>query len=196
MHSRLFLYRVLRLHVQLASHLVAVIGKKIVVQRFLIASNGTAYAGSMGGEDSTYLGQMSIDVKCAQTAHPLVSMINNTLVLIKIVVVIALHYQTCSVREHRGFVVVAIGMERIDLIVFPKPSINLVFLFEIRLKVHQNSYWLSWNGPSSNTQVQTLFLCLPLPFSKKRLVFLEIGTFLLFPKIRTNKYYPVLHFLL
>ena len=188
----------LRLHVQLFSHLVTVISKEIVVQWLLIASNRTADAGGVGGEDSTNLGHVGIDVKRAQSAHPLVGVINHLGVWSdgKQVMIKALRHQTSCIREHRGFVVVAIGVERVNAIVLPKPSVYLILLFEERVKVHKDSNRLARNGPTTNSDLQALLLSQTLPFGKEQLVFLEIGTFLLFPKVRTNKDNPVFHLLL
>ena len=63
MVSGLLLNRVLTLHVQLFGHLIAIIGKQIVVQGLIIASNTTAYACGMSSEDGSNLWIMLLDIK-------------------------------------------------------------------------------------------------------------------------------------
>ena len=76
MPSGLLFNGVFRLHIQLTGHLITIISGKIVVQRFHVASYRTSDAGGVGRKDGTNLRQFVVDVKCTQTAHPLVGMIN------------------------------------------------------------------------------------------------------------------------
>ena len=77
MMSGLLLNRVFRLHVKLIGHLVTIIGKQIVIERFLITGNRTAYTGSMGRKECCYLWNILVQVEGTQTAHPLIGMIDD-----------------------------------------------------------------------------------------------------------------------
>ena len=118
------------------------------------------------------------------------------LLAVEIVIVETLRHQSGSIREHRGLVVVAIAVQRVDAVVFPQPSVDFVFLLKVWGKVHQDGYRLTRNSPTTHFDLQALLLSLPLPIGKERTVFLEIGTFTFLPAIRTNKDNMVLHFLL
>ena len=83
----------LRLHVQFTCHLVAVVCKKIVVQRFLVARNGAAYARGMCRKDGAYLWQLVVDVECTETAHPFIGMVDDPLAGIQKMTVEALNDQ-------------------------------------------------------------------------------------------------------
>ena len=133
----------------------------------------------MGGEDGADLRQFIVDVKSAKAAHPLIGMIDHLLLSVKIVIIEALNYEGSSIREHRRLVVITISMQRVNLIVLPQPSVNLILLFEIRYKVYQDGDWFSWHRPSPYPHLKTVILGLPLPIGKERLILPEIGTFLL-----------------
>ena len=90
----------LRLHIELASHLVAIIGKEIVVERLHITSYRATNARGMSGEDSTNLRQLVVDIQGTKTAHPLVSVIDHLLTAVEIMIIKALNHQCGSIREH------------------------------------------------------------------------------------------------
>ena len=98
--SSLLLDRVLGLHIQFSSHLITIIGKQIVVERFHVTSNGATDTRGMGRKDGTDLGQLVVDIECTQSAHPLISMIDDLLRQVEIMVVEALHHKGCGIREH------------------------------------------------------------------------------------------------
>ena len=155
MQSCLFLYRMFRLHIQLLSHLVAIIGKEVVIEGLLVTSNRTSDASGMGCEDGTNLWQFIVDIKGTKSAHPFIGMIDNLCIVIEgfafdSIHIKALHDQCCSIREHRCFVIVTISMERIYCIVFPQPAIYLIFLFKERFEINQYGNRFSWNSPTTN----------------------------------------------
>ena len=57
-------------------------------------------------------------------------MIYHATVAIDVVTIEALYHSAGSIGEHRGFVVIAIGMQTIHLIVFPQPSVYIILLSE------------------------------------------------------------------
>ena len=73
----LLLNRVLRLHIQLLGHLVAIVGKKIVVERFVVASDAPPDARGVGGENRGDLRQMMVDIQQSEARHPFVGVIND-----------------------------------------------------------------------------------------------------------------------
>ena len=145
----------------------------------------------MSREYRTNLGQLIINIKSSQSAHPLICVVNNLILQCEIVIVETLNHQSCCIREHRSLVVIAIGVERINAVVFPQPSIYIVLLFEVRIKIYQNCYWLARNSPSAHPNLESLIFSLPLPISKEGTFLLEIRTLILFPKIRTDEDYLI-----
>ena len=85
-------------------------------------------------------------------------------------------------------------MQTINLIVFPQPPVNIIFLFKIRQKVYQDSNWATWNIPSPHPDIEFFSLSYLYPICKQGLVLNEIGTFVISPHIWTNKYNMVFHF--
>ena len=180
--SRLLFYRVLALHVQLASHLVAIIGKQIIIQRLHVAGYRAADAGSMSGEDSTDLGQFVVDIKGTKTAHPLISVIDDLKrrgITLSNTCIQALHDKPCSIREHRGLVVITIGVERVNTVFLPQPAVNLILLLKIWHEVYQDGDGFSRHCPAPYPHLKAVRLSLPLPIGKERLIFPEIGALLL-----------------
>ena len=194
--SCLLLNRMLRLHIQFPWHLVTVIGEEIVIKRFHVAGNASADTSGMRREDGTNLRQFVVNIKSTKTTHPLIGMIDDLLRTIEAVVVIALHHQGCCIREHRGFVVITIGMKRINSILFPKPCIYFILLFKEWRKVHQDCDRITRNSPAPYPHFESLLLSHTLPISKERLILLEIRTFTFFPEIRTDKDNLILKYLL
>ena len=184
----LLLNTVFALHVQLARHLVAIIGKQVVVQRLLVTRNRSSNAGSVGSKHRTNLWQLVVQVQQSQSAHPLVSVVNHLLFGLQAVLVETLYYESCSIREHRSLIVVAIGMQRVHLVVFPQPAIYFVFLLKIRIKINQNGDWFTRHSPSSHSHLQALLFRSPLPLGQQAVVLPKVRALLLFPEIRTNKY--------
>ena len=87
-------------------------------------------------------------------------------------------------------------MKRVHAIVFPQPSIDVIFFLKIGSKVHQDGYRLARHCPAPYPHLEPLFLARPLPWCKKRRVFSEIRTFLFFPEIGTNENNVVSQFIL
>ena len=184
--------RVLTLHIQFASHLVAVISKQIIVERFHVASYRTSDACSVGCEYGTYLRQFVVDIKRSQSTHPLVGVIYDLVLQRKIVVVETFYHQSCCIREHRSLVVITISVQRVYAVVLPQPSIYFILLFKERIKINQYCDWLTRNCPATYSYLKSLLLSLPLPICKERTLLLKIRTLLLFPEIWTNEDYLVL----
>ena len=199
MPGGLLLYRMLRLHVQLFCHLVAIIGKEIVVEGFLIAGNRAADARGVGCEDGGNLWHLIVDIEGTKTTHPLIGLIDGLHVGIRLtayVMIQTLDHQSSGIREHRGLVIVAIGMKGVHLIVLPQPCIDSVLLLKIGGKVHQYRDGLSRHDPASNPHLEAFVMGFPAPFGQQRRFLAEIGTFILFPEIRTNKNHFIVELLL
>ena len=81
MESRLLLYRVLALHIELASHLVAIVCEEIVIEGLHIAGNASTDTCGMGSKDSAHLRQLVVDVEQTQTSHPLISVIDDLILI-------------------------------------------------------------------------------------------------------------------
>ena len=95
--SRLFFYRVFALHVQLLSHLVAIIGKEIVVEWFVVACYRASYARSVSSEYGSNTWNILLQVQHSETSHPLISLIYHLLLIETEELVVALHHLCRSV---------------------------------------------------------------------------------------------------
>src|SRR5574344_287048 len=99
----LFFYRMFTLHIQFESHLITVIIRQILIKRFIVACNTSSYTRSMGSKNSSYLWQFMVNIKQAETSHPLVPMIDNSrsrlfsvFRIAQIVIVETFHHPCCS----------------------------------------------------------------------------------------------------
>ena len=118
------------LHIEFISHLIAIVGVEILIERLVVSGDASTYTCGMGGEYSGYLGHLVLDVQQTEASHPLIAMIYHATVAIDVVTIEALYHSAGSIGEHRGFVVIAIGMQTIHLIVFPQPSVYIILLSE------------------------------------------------------------------
>ena len=100
MMRRLALDAVLRLHIQLICHLVAIVGKEVVIKRLTVACNTTPDGGGVCRENGSYSGNMLMYVQGTQTCHPFVGLIDNTLALIQEEIVVAFNHTSSSIGEH------------------------------------------------------------------------------------------------
>ena len=188
----LLLNRVFALHVQLGSHLVAVICLKVFVERLVVAGNTASDTCSMCGEDGRNLRHAVVDVECAQTSHPLVSMINNLSLLLSFRLadfagIETLHNKTRCVREHRSLVVVAVCVKAVNVVLLPKLTVYHVLLSIILIEVDEYGYRIARHRPSAYLYFQAFFLCLLSPRSEEFVVFDEIRTCFFTPTVGTNK---------
>ncbi len=180
---RLALYGVLALHVELGGHLVAVVSLEIVVEGLVVAGYAAAYARGVGGEDGGYLGHVLMYVEQAEASHPLVAMIHHFLVGRHIIIIEALGDAGGGIREHRRLVVVAVGMEAVHLEVLPQLTVDLVFLIEEWLEVHEDGDGLARHAPATHFHGETFRQGFLTPVGKQLAVFLEIRARLVAPTV-------------
>ena len=162
----LFFNRVFRLHVQFLRHLVAIISKQIVVQRFMITGNRTTDRSSMGRKNSSHLRHSFLYIKCSHSSHPFMRLIYHLIRFCQVVAIETLYHSSRSVWKHRSFVVIAISVQRIYLITIPHFCVYIVFLFKKRLEINKNDYGFTGDIPSSYTDRKFVFLkCMLFPGS-------------------------------
>ena len=102
-----------------------------------------------------------------------------------------------AVGEHRSFVIVTIGVERIHLEQFPSTTINLVFLREEGVKIYEDSERLSRDVPTSDADGEPNFLKTFLPIFVDFFVFdKERGVFSILTEIRSDENEVILKLLL
>lgn len=65
-------------------------------------------------------------------------------------IVETLHHLTGCVGEHQAVVVVAIGMQAVDLKIFPQLAIDTVLISKERMIVDKDGNGLTGNGPTAN----------------------------------------------
>ncbi len=131
----LFFNRVFRLHIQFLSHLIAVIGKQIVIQRLMITCNRPTDGSSMGRKNSRHLGHSFLYIKCSHSCHPFMSLIYHLIRFCQVVVIETLHHSARSIRKHGSFVVIAISVQRIYLKTIPHFCVYIVFFLKKRLEI-------------------------------------------------------------
>ena len=75
-------------------------------------------------------------------------------------------------------------MKAVYLEVLPQLAVNLVFLLEERLEIHEDGDWLAWDVPASDLHQETFRQGFLLPIGKQLGIFREIRTRVLAPTIR------------
>ena len=188
--SCLLLDGLLALHVELVSHLVAVICLEIVVERLVVAGDATTDACCVSGEDGCHLRQAVVYVEHTQSGHPFVAVVYDlgSRLMLGYDVVIETLNDTCGgISEHGSLVVIAIGVKAVHMELVPKLSVYGVFLRIKDIEVHQYSYGTAWYSPATYLDVNAFFCSLYLPFRKQRLVLLEVRTCFFTPTVRTNE---------
>ena len=93
----LFLNGVLGLHIQLTGHLVTVVALKESVQCLAVTANGTADRRGVSGEYSRYLRNIVFKEQRTQSAHPLMSVVNNGIIGADVKVVEALYSHSSGI---------------------------------------------------------------------------------------------------
>ena len=194
---RLTLNGMLGFHVQFLGHLVAIIGKEIIIKRLVIACNATPYGGCMSCEDGSYGRYVFPDIQGTKTCHPFVSLIDHTLLSArKIVIVITFHNTPGCIGKHRSLVVVTIGMYRLDSIISPKRTVQSILCHKVRLEIHEDNTRATGNVPMPYPNAYTLCPSLLDPCAPQRAVFVKQRILFPSPEIWTNKHQTVFQLLL
>ena len=137
---------------------------------------------------------MVLDVERSETAHPFVGMIDDLLLLKLKEAVEAFHYQSGSIGEHAGLVIVAVCMQGVNLPVLPKVGVDSLLLSKEGFEIHEDGDRLAWDVPASHLHLE---LCLGvdircflqpfLPFGKDAVVLNEERALLFAPAVRANE---------
>ena len=143
------LERMLGLHVELGSHLVAKVARHVVIKGLAVAADAAPDARGMGGEHGSHLGQMGLDIKQSHSGRPFVEVGNDTQCWIVFPLDDALDNEGCGIGKHARLVIVAIGMERIHAIAFPHLGVEGVLVGVQDIKGHQDGNGLAWHVPVS-----------------------------------------------
>ena len=93
---------------------------------------------------------MLVDIKHTKSSHPFITMIDDLLALTHYMLIETFYHQSGSIREHGRFIIVAIGVQAINLIVLPKLTIDLVFNRIVRCEIYQDSHRLPRYIPSTH----------------------------------------------
>ena len=108
---RLLLDGVLRLHVELAGHLVAVVSEEIIIERFVVASDGATNRRGMRSENGGNLRYTLLQIEGSHASHPFVCLKDHIVIFSQVKAVKALHHLSGSVCKHRSFIIITIGMK-------------------------------------------------------------------------------------
>ena len=152
------LNRVLGLHVQLAGHLIAVVGMQIVVQRLAVGAYAASYAGGMGSEHRGRHGQQQARGQQTHAGGPLVEVrqdspggILKTAEAHKVV-----YDKRCGMTKGTALVIVAVSMKRIDTEVFPHLAIKLVLYGVHTLEVDKYGNGVAGDIPAAHAHAYAL----------------------------------------
>ena len=96
-------------------------------------------------------------------------------------------------REHRSLVIIAVSVQRIDTVMLPDPTVNLVFLLVERREIDQNGYRTAWNRPPPHSHTQSIALRSPFPIVERRRFFGKIKILLVVGEVGTDENNPVRH---
>ena len=182
----LLLDTVLRLHVKFGRHLVAVVALEVGIEGLVVAGNGAPNARGVGGEDGTHFGAFVLQEEHAQPRHPFVGLVDDALAGEGV-----FHHNfgkpPCSIREHRGFVVVAVGVERVHLKQIPRAAVDFVFFGKERCKVHQYGHRIAGHVPSADAHLQSGCGCGLAPVGVQFRLLGEEGIVLVLSEVGTNE---------
>ena len=158
-----FLERVLRLHVQLLRHLVAIVACHVVVEGLAVAADAAPNAGGVGGKHRCHLWQSRLHIEQSHAGGPLVEVCHYPARLL--VSHDALDHQRCAIGKDARLVVVAIAMQRVHAIAAPHLGIEFVLVDVERGVVHQHCQGLARHQPSAGLHRhpgREFRLCAPL----------------------------------
>ena len=150
------LQRVLCLHVELAGHLVAVVGGEVLVEGLAVGADGAADAGSMGGEHGGRLRHVLLYVEEAHAGGPLVEMgYQPGRVLLEIDGECYDDFGGGHGKGARGGVV-AVGVKRVDAEVLPHMAEDGVHLRHQRVVLHQYGDGASGDVPATDADGEAI----------------------------------------
>ena len=143
----------------------------------------------MGREHGGYLRQMGLDMQQSHASRPLVEVGNYPQGRIGFPLDNALDDEGRGIGEHTGFVIVAIGMQRVNAIAPPHVGVQGVTVAIQGVESHQHGNGLAGNIPAPYPHAHALGqLGLPLPCSKRSTSLNERGRWLVFaPHIGTDE---------
>ena len=115
----------------------------------------------MGSEERSNLWTVILDIEYRESGLPFIGVhaelgylygrVDADVLFLQEPIIEALHNHSCSVAEEAGLVVVAISGMALHLELIPCPCVNLVFLGPKGIELQEDSYRLSRNIPSSDT---------------------------------------------
>ncbi len=117
---------VLRLYVQLTSHLVSVVTGEIIIQRLAVATNASSYGCGVGREDGSHEWHLPFGVQKPHAGGPLIKMGQDILMAHTLVRAYALDDSSGSKRERASFVIVTIGIQGIHAEARPHFTIIII----------------------------------------------------------------------
>ena len=153
----LFLNGMFGLHVQLLRHLIAIVSKKIIVQRLVVTRNRASYRSGVGGKYCSNLRNGSLQIKCSHACHPLMRLKHHFIRFRQIIPIETLHHLSGGICKHGGFIIVTVCMQGVHLIVFPHFRINFILLCKERLEINQYDNRLTRNIPAAYADREVVF---------------------------------------
>ena len=145
----------LRLHVKLPCHLVAVISAEIVIERLSVSTYTPAYASGVSSENGAHSWQLGFNIKEPHSGGPFIEMSYYILICKFLVVANAFYHQSGGMRERARLIIIAIGVKRVDMVQIPHTTIKFVFDGIHSIKLHENDNGLARYIPSANSHADT-----------------------------------------
>ena len=151
---RLFFDGVFGLHVEFAGHLVAVVCKQIIVEGFVVAGYGASDRSGVRGEYGGDFRDMFADIQRTQAGHPFMCLVDDIIGGCEFVVTeIAFHKFACCKGKHRGFIIITVSMQRIDIEVQPCLGIDVILLGIKAVEVDEENNRSARDVPPSGAEV-------------------------------------------
>ena len=179
--------RVLGHDVELASQVVGVELRQIVVEGQVVAGNAATHYRSVGREERSDVGGVRTQVETTGNGHPLVEVSGNLLRGGAERIYIRGNYLTGSPTKEYGLNIVPLTRQRVNVVLIPQLLQNLVLLREERRKVDQDGHRLALNLPATYADTNTHLVDALAPCTQQRGILLELGIGALVLQIGTNQ---------
>ena len=164
-----------RHHVEAARRVVGVIAFHVVVERQVVSGDAAPQHGGMGGEHTSDLRHVHLQVEQAGAGHPLVELRHHAVAGVDVEVGETLNHLSGGVAEERRLDVIPLSVDRVEVIHFPEFRKYLVFFRDERRKIDQHGYRMPGHIPASHPDAQPFLCRLRAPRPEQAGVFLKVG---------------------
>ncbi len=151
-----FFKRVLALHIEFGSHLVAIVIGELVVKRLAVAAYAAAYARSVSCEHSGHAGHIGFEREQTHCSSPFVEMGHNFAGRCLCIIDYAFDDHGSGTGKGTAFVVVAVSVQRVNAEEVPHAAIGGIFRRIHAVKLHEHCHRLSGHIPAAYAHTHSL----------------------------------------